>query len=68
VQELTKAVETAVDDKTGQGQIDLNEAGKKWAMYCLSAMKGKLLKRGLKISEAITNFDIELRYPGGGND
>jgi len=61
MKELAKAVETAAGDKTGLGQLDLNDAGKKWAMYCLGNMKGRLLKRGLKISEAITSFDVELR-------
>lgn len=44
-------------------RTELDKAGEAWAAHCLRTHTGKLLKRGLAISESIANFTNELMHP-----
>jgi len=57
MQELTKAIQKSAN---GDGLYELEAAGQAWGAYCLKEMRGKLRKRGLAISAAISEFHDEL--------
>lgn len=63
--ELTKAIADAAsapNDDGGAALTALNNAGVAWAEFCLRHLRGKLQRRGLAISAAISAFDCELQF------
>jgi hypothetical protein len=59
MQELTKALN---DMQSPSVKIDnlFTEAAKKWAWYILENNTGKLAKKGLKIAQALVEYENEL--------
>jgi hypothetical protein len=39
----------------------LTKISVKWAEFCIRSLKGDLLRKGLEISAAITDYDITVR-------
>lgn len=59
--ELTEAVNNAADTKLDKVESveALDQAAQKWAVYCLSAMRGAMLRKGLNVSRALAEFVAE---------
>jgi hypothetical protein len=51
----------AVNSDGGGEILELDDAGIKWAEFCLKNFSDDLLKRGLRISRAIADFTLELQ-------
>ena len=62
MQELASSIEHAARPlDAGTGLLALEEAGIKWADFSLRNFQGKLLKRAIAISVAISEFEYELQ-------
>lgn len=60
MQELARAVLVAANGKDGS-LMALEQAGKDWAEFALGNFRGKLLKKAIGISIAISEFEFELQ-------
>ena len=53
--QIIKALDSAIDDEFKSFE-KLRTAAKFWATYCLEAMEGETLDKGLEISKAIVGW------------
>lgn len=62
---LAKMLESTACDPSDihAGKGIFTEAASVWAKHCLETYKGRLLRRGLKISTALVEFEIEMNKP-----
>ena len=58
MQDLGKALAEAANNGK---LIELEDAGQIWAAFCVKNFCGDLLKKGLRISRAIVDFEMELQ-------
>lgn len=66
MQEMSKALrdymESLPPEKEGRpdAEVEFRKAAGAWAVFCLRTFTGELLRRGLGVSAAITDFLAEL--------
>lgn len=60
MQKLAEAVTEAAEMNDPEVFKKLEDAGAKWAAHCLKHMRGKLLRKALKISTSIADFSATL--------
>ena len=61
MQELSKDIRGAAEEKIIDTELHLRETSKKWASFVLEKNEGNALSLGLKISEAICNYLNEIK-------
>lgn len=45
------------------GMPDFSDVATTWSSYCLHNLRGDLLRLGLEIAKALSEFDRGLKYP-----
>jgi len=69
MQEVKQALETFASarrmDGTGEDVAlpDFTEVATNWSAYCLHHLRGDLMRLGLDIARALSEYDRGLKYP-----